>query len=97
MLAVLVALLAPLAEELFFRGLMLPRMRAVFGRGDWVANGAMFTAYHLHEPWVMPTTLLTGIFTQAYPARRFQSIWISIITHMLPSVVIIGVILSLVL
>ena len=96
-LAVLVALLAPLAEELFFRGLMLPRMRAVFGRGDWVANGAIFTAYHLHEPWVMPTTLLTGVFTQAYPAKRFQSIWISIVTHTLPSFVIIGVILSLVL
>jgi CAAX protease family protein len=96
-LVVLVALLAPIVEELFFRGLLLPRMRAVFGRGDWVVNGAMFTAYHLHEPWVMPTTLLTGIFTQAYPAKRFQSIWISLITHTLPSFLIIGVILSLVL
>lgn len=96
-LAVMVALLAPIAEELFFRGLLLPRMRAVFGRSDWVANGVMFTAYHLHEPWVMPTTLLTGVFTQAYPAKRFQSIWLSLITHTLPSVLMIGVILSLVL
>jgi membrane protease YdiL (CAAX protease family) len=96
-LAAMVALLAPVAEELFFRGLLLPRMRAVFGRRDWVANGAIFTAYHLHEPWVMPTTLLTGVFTQAYPARRFQSIWISLVTHTLPSVLIIGVILTLVL
>jgi membrane protease YdiL (CAAX protease family) len=95
-LAAMVALLAPVAEELFFRGLLLPRMRAVFGRGDWVANGAMFTAYHLHEPWVMPTTLLTGVFTQAYPAKRFQSIWISVFTHTLPSFLMIGVILSLV-
>jgi CAAX protease family protein len=96
-LAVLVALLAPIVEELFFRGLLLPRMRAVFGRGDWVVNGAMFTAYHLHEPWVMPTTLLTGVFTQAYPAKRFQSIWISLITHTLPSFLMIGIFLSLVL
>ena len=95
-LAAMVCLLAPIAEELFFRGLLLPRMRAVFGRGDWVANGAIFTAYHLHEPWVMPTTLLTGVFTQAYPAKRFQSIWISLVTHTLPSLLIIGVILSLV-
>jgi membrane protease YdiL (CAAX protease family) len=96
-LAVMVALLSPLVEELFFRGLLLPRMRAVFRRGDWVANGAIFTAYHLHEPWVMPTTLLTGVFTQAYPAKRFRSIWISIITHTLPSFLMIGVVLALVL
>jgi uncharacterized protein len=96
-LAVLVALLAPIVEELFFRGLLLPRMQAAFGRRDWVANGAMFTAYHLHAPWVMPTTLLTGVFTQAYPAKRFQSIWISIITHTLPSFVMIGLFVSLVL
>ncbi len=96
-LSVLVALLAPIVEELFFRGLLLPRMRKACGRFDWVVNGAIFTAYHLHEPWVMPTTLLDGIFGQAYPAKRFRSIWISIVTHTLPSVLMIGVILSLVL
>lgn len=96
-LAALVALLSPIVEELFFRGLLLPRMRAVCGRGDWVVNGVIFTAYHLHEPWVMPTTLLTGVFTQAYPAKRFRSIWISLITHTLPSFLMIGVVLALVL
>ena len=43
-----------LGGELLFRGLLLPRMRAVFGRWDWVANGVLFTLYHLHVPWVMP-------------------------------------------
>ena len=47
----------------------------------------MFTAYHLREPWVMPTTLLIGVFTQGYPAKRFQSIWISLIIHTLQTVV----------
>lgn len=47
----------------------------------WVVNGFMFTAYHLHEPWVMPTTLLTALVTQAYPAKRFQSIWISLVAR----------------
>lgn len=96
-LSVLICLLAPVAEELFFRGLLLPRMRKVCGRFDWVVNGTIFTAYHLHEPWVMPTTLLTGIFTLAYPAKRFRSIWISIVCHTLPSFLMIGIILSLVL
>jgi uncharacterized protein len=96
-LSVMVLFLAPTVEELFFRGLLLPRMRAVFGRRDWVANGAIFTAYHLHEPWVMPTTLLTGLFTQAYPAKRYRSIWISLITHTAPSLLMLGIILNLVL
>ena len=69
--------LAPLAEELFFRGLLLPRMRGVFGRGDFVANGALFTLYHLHQPWSMPATLIDGIVNQAYATRRFQSTWMA--------------------
>jgi len=96
-LTAMVALLAPLAEEVFFRGLLLPRMRAVFGKGDWIANGAIFTVYHLHQPWSMPATLLDGIFAQAYPAKRFRSIWIGIVSHTVPSFVIIGVLLTLVL
>ena len=66
-LSVLLVFLAPVVEELFFRGLLLPRMQKVCGRFDWIVNGTIFTAYHLHQPWGMPTTLLTGIFGQAYP------------------------------
>jgi membrane protease YdiL (CAAX protease family) len=95
-LAVLVMLLAPWVEELFFRGLMLPRMRAVFGKRDWVVNGAIFTAFHLHQPWSVPATLLDGIFAQAYPTKRFQSIWIAVAGHTLPSLFMIAVLLGLV-
>ena len=86
-----------LGEELLFRGLLLPRMRAVFGRRDWVANGVLFTVYHLHVPWVIPTTLVEGIFLEAYPSRRFQSAWMGIIVHSLQSVFVIAVVLALVL
>jgi membrane protease YdiL (CAAX protease family) len=85
-----------LGEELLFRGL-LPRMRAAFGRGDWVANGVLFTLYHLHQPWVMPATLVNGIFLEAYPTRRFQSAWMGIIVHSVQSVFVIAVVLVLVL
>jgi uncharacterized protein len=86
-----------LGEELLFRGLLLPRMRAVFARGDWVANGVLFTLYHLHVPWVMPATLVEGVFLEAYPARRFQSAWMGIIVHSVQSVFVIAVVLALVL
>jgi membrane protease YdiL (CAAX protease family) len=95
-MAALVSLLAPWVEELFFRGLLLPRMRGVCGRADFVVNGAIFTAYHLHQPWSMPATLLYGVLAQAYPARRFQSIWIGLVTHTVPSFAIIGFLFYLV-
>jgi uncharacterized protein len=86
-----------IGEELLFRGLLLPRMRAAFGRRDWVANGALFTLYHLHQPWVMPATLVEGIFLEAYPSRRFQSAWMGIIVHSVQSIFVIVVVLTLVL
>ena len=92
-----VAVLAPVVEELVFRGLLLPRMRAVFGKGDFVASGVMHTLYHVHQPWSMPATLLDSTFAQAYPTKRFRSTWMGIITHTAPSILIIGVVLALVL
>src|SRR5215204_3562897 len=86
-----------LGEELLFRGLLLPRMRAVFGRRDWVANGALFTLYHLHMPWRILPTLVEGIFLEAYPARRFQSAWMGIVVHSVQSVFVLAVVLALVL
>ena len=94
---VAVAFLAPIAEELVFRGLLLPRMRAVFGRGDFVASGTLFTLYHLHQPWSMPATLIDGIVNQAYASRRYQSTWMGLITHTAPSFLTVGVVLALVL
>jgi CAAX protease family protein len=85
-----------LGEELLFRGLLLPRMRGAFGKWDWVANGALFACYHLHQPWDIPTSLV-DIFALAYPSRRFQSAWMGIIVHSTQSIVVITIVLTLVL
>lgn len=86
-----------IGEELLFRGLLLPRMRGVFGRADWVVNGMLFAVYHLHVPWAIPVSLVEGIFLEAYPARRFQSAWMGIIVHSVQSVFVTLVVLALVL
>ena len=57
----------------------------------------LFTLYHLHVPWVMPKTLVEGIFLEAHPTRRFQSAWMGIIVHSVQSVFVIAVVLVLVL
>ena len=74
-----------LGEELLFRGVLLPRMRGAFGRWDWVANGFLFAVYHLHEPWLIPSSLV-DIFALSYPSRRYRSALIGIIVHSSQSV-----------
>ena len=71
--------------------------RASFGKYDWVANGALFALYHLHQPWDIPGTFVDGIFLEAYPSRRFQSAWMGIIVHSSASVFALIVVLTLVL
>src|SRR5829696_3601601 len=83
-------------EELLFRGLLLPRMKGAFGRFDWVANGFLFALYHLHEPWVIPSSLV-DIFALSYPSRRYRSALIGIIVHSSQSVFFLVLLLFVVL
>ena len=85
-----------LGEELLFRGFLLPRMNGAFGRGDWVANGVLFAAYHLHVPWSIPVNLL-DMFIVSYPTKRYQSAWIGIAVHSAQSVFVAAIVLLLVL
>ena len=95
--AALVAMLVfntVLGEELLFRGFLLPRMNGVFGRRDWLANGVLFAVYHLHVPWVIPSTLLDS-FIVAYPSKRYRSALIGIAVHSAQSVFFLALVLSL--
>jgi uncharacterized protein len=87
LLLVLLVFNTVFGEELLFRGLLLPRMNDAFGRRDWLANGLLFAAYHLHVPWVIPATLLDA-FILAYPTKRYRSAWIGIAVHSAQSVVL---------
>ena len=83
-------------EELLFRGVLLPRMGTAFGRWDWVVNGLLFAAYHLHIPWAIPGTLL-DTFTLAYPARRYRSAFLGIAVHSAQTVFFLPLVLAVVL
>lgn len=84
-----------LGEELLFRGYLLPRMAGAFGRRDWLVNGVIFGAYHLHRPWVIPFGILDA-FAYAYPAKRYRSALLGMAVHSFQSVLIIGLTVSLV-
>lgn len=79
-LAVMIVFNYLLGEELIFRGILLPKMNGVFGKWDVIANGVLFTIYHLHVPWEWPTNLLVN-WTYAWVAKRFKSYWMAVILH----------------
>lgn len=87
-----------LGEEFLFRGVLLPKMEGVFGRWSWVANGVLFGLYHVHQPWGIPNSVLTGLL-YTLPAHRYGSTWMSIILHSAQSVffafLVLGVVLGL--
>jgi membrane protease YdiL (CAAX protease family) len=85
-----------LGEEFLFRGILLPKMEGVFGRGSWVANSVLFGFYHLHVPWVIPNAVITGLL-YTFPAYRYRSTWMSIILHSAQSVYIGFLVLGIVL
>jgi membrane protease YdiL (CAAX protease family) len=85
-----------LGEEFLFRGILLPKMRGVFGRWDWVANGVAFGLYHLHQPWGLPGNILHGLLL-AFTGKRYRSNWFPIILHSGQSIYFIVLILGLVL
>jgi uncharacterized protein len=69
-----------LGEELLFHGVLLPRMAGVFGRWDWVANTVLFGLYHVHKIWAWPS-MITSSFGYAWAAKRFRSLWMSVVVH----------------
>jgi membrane protease YdiL (CAAX protease family) len=69
-----------LGEELLFHGVLLPRMAGVFGRWDWVANTVLFGLYHVHKIWFWPS-MIASSFGYAWAAKRFRSLWMSVIVH----------------
>ena len=73
-------IVAPVVEEVFFRGCLLPRMPQQFGPLRTPAHVGLFAAYHLWSPWLMPTRVL-AILPLAYIAARTGDLRIGVITH----------------
>jgi len=67
-------------EEIYYRGYLLPRMRGVFGRWDWVANGILFTLKHVYQRWLYPGILVGGL-SFALAAGPLGSLPLAILYH----------------
>ena len=85
-----------LGEEFIFHGVLLPKMEGVFGKWDWVANGVIFSLYHLHQPWGILANIPANLVF-AYSGKRFRNNWFPIILHSGQSIIFMFLILGLVL
>ncbi len=76
------AILAPLVEEIFFRGFLFQGFRARYG---WVPgmllSSAIFGLAHLDPAALIPTFILGCLL--AYLYQRTNSVWPGVIMHML--------------
>lgn len=80
MLLILVAGVAPFAEELFFRGLVYPLMRNRMGAATAIIlNAALFAAVHI-IPQLLPGLFVIGLFL-SYLRERSGSIWPGVMYH----------------
>lgn len=69
-----------LGEELFFRGVLLPKMNGVFGKWDWAMNGILFASYHVHKIEEVPI-LIVGIIFTSYLNKKYKSFYPGLIIH----------------
>jgi membrane protease YdiL (CAAX protease family) len=79
-LAVMIVFNYLVGEELIFRGILLPKMNGVFGKWDFIANGILFVAYHLHMAWSWPAMLLYN-WIRPWATKRFKSYWVALLLH----------------
>jgi len=75
-----VVAVAPLAEEIFFRGLVFRALDGVWA--SWAAivvSGIAFGAFHLNLPVLVPFAVIGMLFAWAFKASG--SLWITVIAH----------------
>lgn len=76
---------APVVEELYFRGFLLPRLEHL---GGWapVVNTILFAVYHLWSPWQAPTRFLATL-PLFYATWRTRAVTLAIVVHVALNVV----------
>jgi membrane protease YdiL (CAAX protease family) len=81
-LLLLVAAVVPFAEELLFRGMLYPLLRARVGAlGAILLNAAIFSVVHV-VPLLLPGLFVVGLFL-AYLRERSGSLWPCVAFHAL--------------
>jgi uncharacterized protein len=74
-------LIAPIIEELYFRGYLLVRMKWM-GKYSVLINVILFSAYHFWSPWLIISRII-ALFPMFYFVYKKDSLKLAIIVHCL--------------
>ena len=80
-----IGVIIPIVEELYFRGFLLPRM----GKGKYTVpfiESVLFAVYHFLSPWMIPIRII-AIFPMTFFVLQKKNIWIGIVTHVFLNIV----------
>jgi len=84
--AVAVMVVAPLAEEVFFRGLLFKALDGVWvGWAAIVVSGLAFGAFHVNLSVLVPFSVIGMLFAWAFKASG--SLWVTVVAHFIVNTV----------
>jgi membrane protease YdiL (CAAX protease family) len=70
-----------MGEEIFWRGVMLPRQELAFGNWTWFYHGIGWGLFHIAFGWQLLVTLLPILFIQSYVVQRRKNTWTGVVIH----------------
>lgn len=71
-----------IGEELWWRGIILPRQELTHGKWTWVVHGLLWTAFHAFKWWDLVGLLPVCLFV-AFISQRTKNNWPAYIAHLL--------------
>lgn len=96
MLALLLFFFNQFGEELYWRGVLLPRQELVHGRKTWLVHGLMWNLFHLP---IYPWYLLYGLpltLAISFVAQKTGNTWTGILLHALANLTMLLLMLGVV-
>ena len=70
-----------LAEEVVWRGVVLPRQEMAFGKWAWLVNGTGWLLFHAAFPWQVVVTLVPITLILPFVVQRLGNTWAGVIIH----------------
>ncbi len=79
------------AEELLWRGYLLPRQEALYGKYAWAIHGMLWTLWHVFWKWNL-IVILPVAFAIPFVVQRTKNTWVGIIAHGIVNFIPLGII-----
>jgi len=76
----LALLLNIVGEEIFWRGMVLPRQELRHGQRTFLVHGTLWALSHAFQYWLLPP-ILVGSLALAYLVQRRRNTWVGILGH----------------